>query len=104
MAGVDTSELTISRTVGIQFSADEHGGQCPFFVHLAPAMVLSAGGGTAATAAVFGAMQTAFGAHGAPCCLTLPSCVTMSACYLLQDNVPGLTLASSPLSPEKNTI
>jgi urea transporter len=73
-----------------------------FFVHSTPTMVLSAGG-AAATAAVFGAMKTVFGAYGAPC-LTLPFCVTMSACYLLRDCVPGLTLASSPHSPEKNTI
>jgi urea transporter len=100
MAGVDTSELTIglwgfnsaltSMAVGV------------FFVHSAPSMVLSAGG-AAATAAVFGAIKTVFGAYGAPS-LTLPFCVTMSACYMLRDSVPGLTMASSPHSPEKNTI
>ena len=100
MMGVDTSELTIglwgfnsaltSVAVGV------------FFVHSGRTAVLSAGG-AAATAAVFGAMKTVFGAFGVPC-LTLPFCVTMSACYLLRDSVPGLTLASSPHSPEKNTI
>jgi urea transporter len=100
VTGVDASELAMglwgfnsaltSMAVGV------------FFVHSAPTMVLSAGG-AGATAAVFGAMKTLFGAYGAPC-LTLPFCVTMSACYLLRDSVPGLTLASSPHSPEKNTI
>ena len=72
-----------------------------FFVHSVPTMALSAGG-AAATAAVFGAMKTAFGAYGSPC-LTLPFCFTMSALYLLRDNIPSLMLASSPHSPEKNT-
>ena len=71
-----------------------------FFVHSTPTMLLSAGG-AAATASLFGAMKTVFGAYGSPC-LTLPFCFTMSACYLLQRQVPGLLLASNPHSPEKN--
>ena len=71
-----------------------------FFVHSTPSLVLSAGG-AAATASLFGAMKTVFGAYGAPC-LTLPFCLTMSACYLLQKHVPGLVLATNPHSPEKN--
>ncbi len=71
-----------------------------FFVHSTPSLVLSAGG-AAATASLFGAMKTVFGAYGSPC-LTLPFCITMSACYLLQKHVPGLVLASDPHSPEKN--
>ena len=72
-----------------------------FFVHGTPAMMLSAGG-AAATAVLFGAMKTVFGAYGAPC-LTLPFCFTMSACYVLHQQIPGLVLAKSPHSPEKNT-
>ena len=72
-----------------------------FFVHSTPTMVFSAGG-AAATAAVFGAMKEIFGVYGSPC-LTLPFCVTMSACYLLHKQIPGLMLASDPHSPEKNT-
>ena len=72
-----------------------------FFVNSTPALALSAGG-AAATAAVFGAMKTVFGAYGAPC-LTLPFCLTMSSLYVLRKHIPGLQLASSPHSPEKNT-
>ena len=71
-----------------------------FFVHSTPALALSAGG-AAATASLFGAMKTVFGAYGSPC-LTLPFCITMSACYMLQKHVNGLVLASDPHSPEKN--
>eukprot|EP00536_Pseudo-nitzschia_multiseries_P011623 jgi/Psemu1/320110/estExt_fgenesh1_pm.C_4060005 len=71
-----------------------------FFVHSTPTMLLSAGG-AAATASLFGAMKTLFGAYGSPC-LTLPFCFTMSAGYLLQKQVPTLMLANSPHSPEKN--
>ena len=71
-----------------------------FFVHSTPSLVLSAGG-AAATASLFGAMKTVFGAYGSPC-LTLPFCITMSACYLMQKHVPGLALATNPHSPEKN--
>jgi urea transporter len=60
-------------------------------------------GGAAATAVVFGAMQTVFGAAGAPC-LTLPFCLTASGCYLLANVVPGLQLAANPHSPEKNQV
>ena len=72
-----------------------------FFVNSTPAVALSAGG-AAATAAVFGAMKTVFGAYGAPC-LTLPFCTTMSACYVLRKHIPGLQLAKAPHSPEQNT-
>jgi urea transporter len=71
-----------------------------FFVHSPQVMALSAGGAIA-TAAVFGAMSTVFGAYGSPC-LTLPFCLTMSGCYLLADTMPGLQLAKSPHSPEQN--
>jgi len=71
-----------------------------FFVHSTPTIALSAAG-AAATSSLFGAMKTVFGAYGAPCC-TLPFCITMSACYMMQKQVPGLVLASSPHSPEKN--
>ena len=71
-----------------------------FFVHSTPSVLLGAGG-AAATASLFGAMKTVFGAYGAPC-LTLPFCVTMSGCYMMRNHVPGLVLASSPHSPEKN--
>jgi urea transporter len=60
-------------------------------------------GGAAATAAVFGGMQSVFGAAGAPC-LTLPFCFTASGCYLLANVVPGLQLAANPHSPEKNQV
>jgi urea transporter len=72
-----------------------------FFVHSTAAMALSAGG-AGATAILFGAMKTVFGAYGAPC-LTLPFCFTMSACYVLHRQIPGLVLAKSPHSPEKNS-
>lgn len=71
-----------------------------FFVHSTPSLLMSAGG-AAATASLFGAMKTVFGAYGSPC-LTLPFCFTMSACYMLQKHVPGLVLAKKPHSPEKN--
>jgi len=71
-----------------------------FFKHSPQVVVLSAGGAVA-TAAVFGAMSTMFGAYGSPC-LTLPFCMTMSGCYLLADTMPGLQLARSPHSPEQN--
>jgi urea transporter len=71
-----------------------------FFIHSTPTMVLSASG-AAATASLFGAMKTVFGAYGAPA-LTLPFCFTMSACYVLHKHVPGLALAKNPHSPEKN--
>ena len=73
-----------------------------FFVHSTPAILLSAGG-AAATASLFGAMSTVFGTYGSPC-LTLPFCLTMSSCYLLHQQVPGLLLASNPHSPEKNKV
>ncbi len=71
-----------------------------FFVHSTPTLILSAGG-AAATAALFGAMKTMFGVYGSPC-LTLPFCFTMSACYLLERQIPSLVLAKNPHSPEKN--
>ena len=65
--------------------------------------------GAMATSAVFGAMQPVFTATP---CLTLPFCITMSACWLLGTPasqqtaavVPGLLLAQNPHSPEKNSI
>lgn len=72
-----------------------------FYVHSPQVVALSAGG-AAATAAVFGAMSTAFGTYGSPC-LTLPFCFVMSGCYLMADTMPGLTLAQAPHSPEKNS-
>ena len=72
-----------------------------FFVHSNPVMALSAGG-AAATAALFGAMKTVFGAYGSPA-LTLPFCFTMSSCYLLGKQVPALQFAKDPHSPEKNS-
>lgn len=71
-----------------------------FFVHSKPTMALSAGGAFA-TASLFGAMKAVFGAHGSPCG-TLPFCITMSACYMMQKHVPGMILAINPHSPEKN--
>jgi urea transporter len=60
--------------------------------------------GAAATAVVFGAVQTILGAAGAPC-LTLPFCMTASGCYLLANGVvPGLQLAANPHLPEKNQV
>jgi urea transporter len=73
-----------------------------FFVHSTPTLALSAGG-AAATAAVFGAMKTVFGAYGAPA-LTLPFCTAVSACYFLGNQIPGLQYAKSPHSPEKNSV
>lgn len=71
-----------------------------FFVHSRNTMILSATS-AAASAALFGAMQTVFGTYGAPC-LTLPFCTVASACYLLEGHIPGLKLAKEPHSPEKN--
>mmetsp|Transcript_17264 Transcript_17264/g.31352 ORF Transcript_17264/g.31352 Transcript_17264/m.31352 type:complete len:355 (-) Transcript_17264:101-1165(-) len=71
-----------------------------FFVNSRQTMVLSASS-AAASAALFGAMQTLFGEFGAPC-LTLPFCTVASACYLLEGHIPGLKLAKEPHSPEKN--
>lgn len=71
-----------------------------FFVHSPHTMALSVGG-AAVTAGIFGAMSSVFGAYGSPC-LTLPFCLAMSGCYLLRDAIPGLVLAKSPHSPEKN--
>lgn len=65
--------------------------------------------GAIATSVAFGAMQPAF--TSTPC-LTLPFCITMSACWLLGTPlsqkatavIPGLLLAPNPHSPEKNTL
>lgn len=96
--GVDAGEISIglwgfnsaltSTAVGV------------FYCHSMQAVALSAGG-AAATAVLFGALKTVFGGWDAPC-LTLPFCITMSGCYLLKDAIPGLILAESPHSPEKN--
>ena len=69
-----------------------------FFVH-SPTTVAVSAGGAVATAALFGAFQQVFGAFHAPC-LTLPFCIAMSGCYLM--NMPGFKLAKNPHSPEKN--
>ena len=71
-----------------------------FFVHSREAIALSAGSAVA-SAALFGALQPVFGGLGAPC-LTLPFCAVTSACYLLDGQITGLTLAKDPHSPEKN--
>jgi urea transporter len=66
------------------------------------ALLLVSMGGAVASASVFGALQKVFGTVlGAPC-LTLPFCITMSGCYLLTGRIPGLELAESPHSPERN--
>jgi urea transporter len=64
--------------------------------------------GAMATSVVFGSMLPAFTATP---CLTLPFCVTMSACWMLgtpatQSSVlvPGLILSANPHSPEKNAL
>ena len=65
--------------------------------------------GAVASSATFGAMQPLF--TSTPC-LTLPFCITMSACWLLGTPVsqkataviPGLLLAPDPHSPEKNSL
>lgn len=65
--------------------------------------------GAIATSVVFGAMQPVF--TSTPC-LTLPFCITMSACWLLGTPIsqqataviPGLILAPNPHSPEKNAL
>lgn len=72
-----------------------------FFVHNRASVALSAGGAFA-TACCFGALQPVFGMAHAPC-LTLPFCITMTACYHLQPSIRELTLAKNPHSPEKNT-
>jgi urea transporter len=98
MTGAEMSELTMGLW-GFN-SALTSMGVGVFFVHSTPAILLSAGG-AAATASLFGAMKTIFGAYGAPA-LTLPFCFTMSACYLLPKHVPALVLAKTPHSPEQN--
>jgi urea transporter len=65
--------------------------------------------GAFATSAAFGAMQPVF--TSTPC-LTLPFCITMSACWLLGTPlsqkatavIPGLLLAPDPHSPENNCL
>lgn len=72
-----------------------------FFVHSPRTVALSVGGAVV-TAGLFGAMQVVFGTWGVPC-LTLPFCSVMSGCYLLgRGEIPGLLVAASPHSPEKN--
>jgi urea transporter len=100
ITGAELSELTMG-LYGFN-SALTSMGVGVFFVHSTPAMILSATG-AAATASLFGAMKTIFGAYGAPA-LTLPFCFTMSACYLLPKQVPGLVLSKNPHSPEKNSV
>jgi urea transporter len=64
--------------------------------------------GAMATSAVFGAMLPTFTATP---CLTLPFCITMSACWMLGTPsvqrsvlVPGLILSANPHSPETNAL
>ncbi|KAL7551007.1 hypothetical protein ACHAWF_014213 [Thalassiosira exigua] len=71
-----------------------------FYVHSNRTVVLSASG-AAASAFLFGTMQTLFGEFGVPC-LTLPFCSIATGCYLLGGHIPGLKLAAEPHSPEKN--
>ena len=73
-----------------------------FFVPAAPSYALATGG-AAATAVLFGGAKVAMGgAFGVPA-LTLPFCAVAAGCHLLShSNIPGLLLAASPHSPEKN--
>ena len=71
-----------------------------FFMPTSASWVLSAGGAVA-TAGCFAALSTVFGSWDAPC-LTLPFCLTMSACYQLAGSVESLQLAAEPHSPERN--
>jgi len=85
-------------------------GVATFFVPTQQSTILSISG-AAATAVVFGALQTVLGdGFGSPG-LTLPFCITMSGCWMLGTTsssakplVPGLILAKDPHSPEKNAI
>lgn len=72
-----------------------------FYQNTRAAWMLSAGGAVA-TAGLHGGLAAAFGALGTPC-LTLPFCIMATGCHLLADTLPGLRLAASPHSPEKNT-
>ena len=72
-----------------------------FFVNTPQALALS-GGSAAATAVLFGGAKTAIGAAAGCPALTLPFCAVASGCHLLGGAAPGLELAASPHSPEKN--
>ena len=72
-----------------------------FFVNTPQAVALS-GGSAAATAVLFGGAKTAIGAAAGCPALTLPFCAVASGCHLLGGAAPGLELAASPHSPEKN--
>ncbi|KAL7505621.1 hypothetical protein ACHAXN_004476, partial [Cyclotella atomus] len=71
-----------------------------FYVDSMKSRFLSAGA-AAGTAVLFGGMSTVAGAYGIPC-LTLPFCSVATTCYLLEGQIPGLKLAQTPHSPEKN--
>jgi urea transporter len=74
-----------------------------FVQHTRESWLLSAGGAVA-TAGAFAGLSTVFGgALGTPC-LTLPFCIVATGCHLLatDNSLPGLALASSPYSPERN--
>lgn len=73
-----------------------------FFVHSRQTMALSAGS-AAATSALYCGMSTTLGAAAAVPALTLPFCVMAAGCHLMRESVPGLVLAATPHSPEKNT-
>jgi urea transporter len=86
-------------------------GVAVFFVETRESFALAMGGAIASTA-VFAALQPVFAMAGSPC-LTLPFCLTMSACWALRSRastgagdsaplVPGLILAANPHSPEMN--
>jgi urea transporter len=71
-----------------------------FFVSSPATMALSIGGAATTTVLAAG-IGPVFGAFGSPA-LTLPFCLGVSACYMLQDSVPALQPAANPHSPEMN--
>lgn len=74
-----------------------------FFV-ASPHSYALATGSAAASAVLFGGAKVAMGGAFAVPALTLPFCAVAASCHLLhQAGVPGLVLAASPHSPEKNT-
>lgn len=72
-----------------------------FFVPTPAAVALSIGGAATTAVATAGINTAIGGALGTPM-LTLPFCVAATGCYMLEGNVSGLVLASSPHSPEMN--
>ena len=99
LMGVPIAELTMG-LYGFN-SALTSAAVAVFFVPTTQSTALSIGG-AATTAVLFGALKTVFGECFASPALTLPFCLTMSGCYLLQNTIPGLSLAKNPHSPEKN--